>query len=104
MEGHVNAGKRNGGEAALEGDVTLLLLLLLRLGMARGDDLPKHLLDLIDGELLRELCDASVSDHTREQSTCLRDIDLLHLQVVKNVGERLQRHELPGTDVLLTLP
>ena len=60
MEGHVNTGERNGGEAALEGDVSLLLLLLLSLGMARGDDLPKHLLDLVDGELLRELWDASV--------------------------------------------
>ena len=51
VEGDVNAGKRNSGEATLESDVTLLLLLLLRLRVARADDLTQHLLHLVDGEL-----------------------------------------------------
>ena len=55
MEGHVDTGKRDCREAALEGNVALLLLLLLGLRVARVDDLPEHLLDLVDGELLREL-------------------------------------------------
>ena len=44
------------------------------------------------------------NDYIGERSTCLRDINLLHLQVVKDIGERLQRHELSSTDVLLALP
>ena len=44
------------------------------------------------------------NDYIGERSTCLRDINLLYLQVVKDIGECLQRNELSGTDVLLTLP
>ena len=55
MERHINTGERNRGKAALESDVALLRLQLLRLSEARVDDLAKHLLDLVDGELLRQL-------------------------------------------------
>jgi len=55
MEGHIYAGKRNGCEAALQLDITLRSLLLLSTLEAIHHDLPEHLLDLLDGELLSQL-------------------------------------------------
>ena len=55
MEGNVDTRQRDRRETALKSDVTLLGLQLLCLRVARVDDLAKHLLDLVDGELLRQL-------------------------------------------------
>ena len=59
MERHVDAGERDGRVAALKLEETVLLLGLLDrldgLAVALVDDLAEHLLDLLDGELLRKL-------------------------------------------------
>ena len=55
VEGYVNTRERDGCEATLESDVSLLRLELLCLREAGVDDLAEHLLDLVDGELLRQL-------------------------------------------------
>lgn len=55
MERYVDTGKRDGGETALELDVALELLLLLGPFVGAIDDIPQHLLDLLDGELLGQL-------------------------------------------------
>ena len=62
VERHVDTGERNGGETTLKLDASLRLLLLLRLLVARVDNLSKHRLDLVDSELLGELCEVSVHD------------------------------------------
>ena len=103
VEGDINTGERNGGEAALESDVALLLLLLLRFRVAGADDLPQHLLHLVEGELLRQLCSWLATATQLQVSTNLANVDLLHLEVVENVRECLQSNELSSTDVLLTL-
>ena len=55
MEGDVNTREGDSGKTTLEGDVALLGLKFLSLSIARVDDLSEHLLDLVDGELLRQL-------------------------------------------------
>ena len=55
MERHVDAGKRDGGKSALELDVALGLLLLLRLVETVCNDISQHLLDLLNSEVLSEL-------------------------------------------------
>ena len=55
VEGHINAWKWDRSKATLEGDVSLLRLLFLRLRVARVDDLAEHLLHLVDGEFLGQL-------------------------------------------------
>jgi len=52
MEGHINTWERDCSKASLQGDVPILLLLLLSGRGTTFDDLSKHLLDLFDGELL----------------------------------------------------
>lgn len=55
VEGDIDTGKRNGGKATIELDVSLSFLLILCLGKARLNNLRQHLLDFLDGEALREL-------------------------------------------------
>ena len=59
VERYVDAGERDGSIAALELEEAVLLLGLLDrldgLAVALVDDLAEHLLDLLDGELLRKL-------------------------------------------------
>jgi len=52
MEGHINAGQRYCSKASLQDDVAIFLLLLLSGRETALDDISKHLLDLLDGELL----------------------------------------------------
>jgi hypothetical protein len=52
VERHIDAGQRDRGKASLQYDVAILLLLLLRGCKTTLDDISKHLLDLLDGELL----------------------------------------------------
>lgn len=55
MERNIDTGQWNGGESALQLDVALTLLQLFGLGEARVDDVAKHLLHLLDSELLGQL-------------------------------------------------
>ena len=55
VERHVDTREWDRGEAAFEFDVAFSLLLLLGFLEARVDDLGEHRLDLVDGELFREL-------------------------------------------------
>ena len=106
MERYVDTGERNGGETTLKLDASLRLLLLLRLLVARVDNLSKHRLDLVDSELLRQLETMSAEIHciaVVTLCTYFRDVDLLDLQVVQHIREGLERDELSGTDVLLAL-
>ena len=104
MEGYIDTGKRDGCKATLERDVSLLGLLLLRLLEARLDNLTEHLLHLVDGELLGQLePGVNIQSTESKHPTYLGNVDLLHLQVVQNVRQRLQRHKLSSANVLLTL-
>ena len=60
VEWHVNAGKRDCGESTLQFDVALCLVQVFRALVAGVDDICKHGLDLVDGELLSELLGLSV--------------------------------------------
>lgn len=55
VERHVDTREGNSREATFKDNVALLRLQLLRLRVARVDDLSKHLLDLVDRELLSQL-------------------------------------------------
>ena len=55
MEWNVDTSERNRSEASLQLDIALGDLLFLRLRETRINDLAKHLLDLLDGELLSQL-------------------------------------------------
>ena len=62
VEGHINSGKRNSSKATLQLNVTLSLLEVLGTGERRLDDLAKHFLDLLDGELLGKLMKTQLSE------------------------------------------
>ena len=81
MEWHVDALEWNGGEAALQVDWLRLCLGLLR---ALFDDLDEVLLDVLETHGLHELL----------------DINLLRLEVVGDIGERVESAEVTGTDIL----
>lgn len=87
MEGHVDTGEGNGGETTLERDEPGLLLEVLGLLDALVDNLAEVFLDLVDRHGLGEL----------------REINLLNLEEVEDVGERLESDEVTSDDVLLTL-
>jgi hypothetical protein len=55
MEGHINTRQRNGRKATLKLDVALCSLLLLGALEALHHNIPKHFLNLLDGELLSQL-------------------------------------------------
>jgi hypothetical protein len=55
MEGYIYTRKRDGCESTLKLDVTLCSLLLLGALEAFQHNVPKHLLDLLNSELLSQL-------------------------------------------------
>jgi hypothetical protein len=86
VERNVDTGKRNRSETSLESDETSLLLEVLGLLDALVDDLAEVFLDLVERHSLGEF----------------REINLLNLEEVENVGEGLKTDEVTSDNVLLT--
>lgn len=104
MERHIDTRKGNSSKSTLEFDVSLALLQVLGLPEARVDNIAKHLLHLLDSELLRQLISYSVLYHSCAKSKAyLSNIDLLNLQVVEDIGDSLESDKFTSTNVLLTL-
>lgn len=61
MEWHINAGQGNGGKSTLKFDITFVCLLFLSFIIARLDNVGKHLLDLLERELLGQLTQNKVN-------------------------------------------
>lgn len=55
MKWYINSGERNCSKATFEFDIALGLLQVLSASEAGLDDVAKHLFNLFNGELLREL-------------------------------------------------
>ena len=105
MEGHINSGERNSSKATFQLDVTFSLLKVLGTGERRLDDLAEHFLDLLDGELLSELVKTQLLEPLNERTMLneyLSNIDLLNLEIVEHIGQRLKSKELSSTDILLS--
>jgi hypothetical protein len=90
MKWYVDAGQGNRGKASLELDITFGFLLLLGFFETVCDDISQHLLDLLDGEILRELKIWLAVYVKQTLSKYLLDINLLDLQVVQDIGERFK--------------
>ena len=86
MEGYIDTGERDRSVSTFESDESSLLLEVLRLLNTLVDDLAKVFLDLLDRHGLGEF----------------GEINLLNLEEVENVGERLKTDEVTSDDVLLT--
>lgn len=87
VERDVDTGEGDRREATLESDEPSLLLEVLGLLYALVDNLAQVLLDLVDRHGLGEF----------------REVDLLHLEEVEDVRERLEADEVTRDNVLLTL-
>jgi hypothetical protein len=83
--------------------MTFGLLLLLGLFEAVRNDISQHLLDLLDGEIFRELKVWLAVYLESNLSKYLLDIDFLDLQIVQHVRERFKGQEFSGADILLSL-
>ena len=87
------------------GSAPCFCLLFFGFITARLDNVGKHLLDLLERELLRQLhkiwlnrkCDKVLN------GACLLKINLLNFQVVEGIGQRLQRNQFTGANILLSL-
>jgi hypothetical protein len=106
VERYVDTRQGDGGKPTLQLDISLRFLLTLCLLIARLDDITEHLLNLLDGVGLSQLCKGyGISCHQEPciYLTYLGDVDLLDLEEVQDVGHGLECQKLSCANILLAL-
>jgi hypothetical protein len=88
VEGDIKASKRDRSETTLEDNVAFSLLFFNRAIIAAIHDDLQHLLDLCETKFLGQL-GLIINTNISQQSsnTYLRNVNLLHLEIIENIGE-----------------